>query len=247
MSSQITVFTDGASRGNPGPGGWGALVISQSEPDTQGKVFELGGREEHTTNNRMEMTAALMALLVIKDRGLSGSIEMHTDSAYLLNGITMWVYGWEKNNWLTKEGEPVQNQDLWEPLVQVVRILKLRNDIAWKKVAGHSGLIGNERVDAIATHYADRETILLFTGAFDAYQAMLGGDVLAKQSSSVKTKKKTSSSAKAYSYVSCVDGIVAVDTTWAACEKRVKGKKGAKYKKALSAQEEAELIEQFKQ
>ncbi len=243
MNELVTVFTDGASRGNPGPGGWGAIVIAQPEFGAPGKVFELGGREDHTTNNRMEMTAALSALESIKERELAGVITIHTDSAYLLNGITAWVFGWEKNNWKTKEGEPVLNQDLWQALVQIVRVLKLKHEINWKKVDGHRGLVGNERVDAIATHYADKESILLFTGALDAYKALIGGDVFAQGEVHVK---KRSSSAKAYSYVSFVDGVIATDATWAACEKRVKGKKGARFKKAVSQEDEAAIIKEFK-
>ena len=105
----IIVFTDGSSRGNPGPGGWGAVVIEAS-----GKVVELGGREDMTTNNRMEIAAALGALAHIHTRGIAGDIEINTDSAYLLQGITMWVYGWEKNGWKTKTGDDVLNQDLWK-------------------------------------------------------------------------------------------------------------------------------------
>ena len=243
MNPIITVFTDGASRGNPGPGGWGAIIIANGPTPAESKVIELGGREDHTTNNRMEMMAALEALQTIRRRDLPGDVEMHTDSAYLINGITQWVHGWEKNGWLTKEGEPVLNRDLWQFLVEMVRALKLRKNIVWKKVSGHSGLRGNERVDEIATMYADKQFVLLYTGGLEKYNEMLGSDIFHVEKKAAK--KKSSSSAKAYSYVSYVDSKLHTDKTWAACEKRVKGKKGAKYKKSISAEDEAEIIKDF--
>ena len=246
MKPLITVFTDGSSRGNPGPGGWGAIVIANADKPVESKVIELGGRDDHTTNNRMEMTAAFEALKTIRKREIEGNIEIHTDSAYLINGITQWVYGWERNNWQTKEGESVLNQDLWQALVEIVRVLKLHRDIAWKKVSGHSGLRGNERVDEIATEYADKNFVLLFVGALTQYEAILGSDIFTVGKTAVKKKaKKSGSSAKAYSYVSYVDGKLHLDTTWAACEKRVKGKKGARFKKSLNKEDEALIVADF--
>src|SRR3989338_11268772 len=99
------IFTDGAARGNPGPGGWGAIVLT---PDT---AYELGGREGHTTNNRMEMLAVISALESIHDHE---GIVINTDSAYVINGIMRWVIGWQKNNWKTTQKEDVLNKDLWE-------------------------------------------------------------------------------------------------------------------------------------
>ena len=233
------VFTDGSSRGNPGPGGWGSVVIHDNA-----KVIELGGRDEHTTNNRMELTAAIEALRMIRDRKLEGEIEIHTDSAYMINGITMWVFGWEKNNWQTKEGEPVLNQDLWSALLEVVRQLKLKQNIVWKKVEGHSGLVANERVDEIATASADGKLALLFSGSYADYIKMLGADIF-HVISDTKSKKSSSKTGKAYSYISLIDGVIRTDKTWAECEKRVKGKKGARYKKALNEEEEKTIIKDF--
>ncbi len=245
MKPIVTVFTDGSSRGNPGPGGWGAIVIANADTSAQSKVIELGGRDDHTTNNRMEMTAALEALKTIRTRELEGDVEIHTDSAYLINGVTKWIFGWEKNNWLTKEGQAVLNKDLWQGLAEIVRVFKMKREIHWKKVAGHSGLRGNERVDEIATMYADKEFVLLFTGSLVQYETMLGSDIFTVGKTAVK--KKSGSSAKAYSYVSFVDGKIYVDATWAACEKRVKGKKGVRFKKSLDAADEAALIKEFTQ
>jgi ribonuclease HI len=133
------IFTDGSSRGNPGPGGWGALLIENTEKGA--RVSELGGREEHTTNNRMELMAALKALQFAEERKFTAPLELRTDSSYLLNGITMWVYGWEKNGWKTKEGEPVLNQDIWQELVAVSFRLKKLADLQWVKVARHDEIV----------------------------------------------------------------------------------------------------------
>ncbi len=241
-NNTITIFTDGSSRGNPGPGGWGAVVIA---PD--GKVTELGGREEHTTNNRMEIAAALAALSFVEERKVKGDLEIHTDSAYLLNGITGWVYGWEKNGWMTKAGEPVLNQDLWKELGAIVFRLKQKRVIDWKKVSGHTGHRGNERADVIATNAADQTLQILFIGNLSDYERMIGGSVFEGTSEDLVAKKESKSrnSAPAYSYVSLVGGMIETHKTWAECEARVRGKGGARYKKVFSAQEESDLIQEW--
>jgi ribonuclease HI len=241
----ITVFTDGSSRGNPGPGGWGALVIF---PTIDGsKVTELGGREEHTTNNRMELMAAQQALSFIETRKIEGRIEMHTDSAYLLQGVVGWMYGWEKNGWKTKTGEDVLNQDIWKEIAALVFRLKLKHEIDWVKVSGHSGLRGNERVDEICTNAADKAQQILFVGALEAYEKFIGGSVFELVDDGIKAKKKKSSSktGPAYSYVSMIGGLIQTHKTWVECEARVKGKKGAKYQKVFSKEEENNLIEEW--
>ena len=242
----ITVFTDGSSRGNPGPGGWGTIIIDNKI----GKVWELGGKEENTTNNRMEMMAVQEALAFIEKRKIEGNIEIHTDSAYLLNGITGWVFGWEKNCWKTKTGEAVLNQDLWKEISAANFRLKLKRKVDWKKVDGHSGLRGNERVDKIATMKADGEQVLLFSGSLSNYEKLVGGNIFDVSSdpsaSSGRAKKKSSSSKKAYSYVSMVNGKIEVCKDWATCEKRVKGKSGVKFKKVGSKEEEDSLIEEWR-
>ncbi len=144
-ANEIIVYTDGSSLGNPGPSGWGSVV---SSPD--GKVVELGGREKESTNNRMEMTAAISALRLIQERKLKGKIiNVHTDSAYLLNGITIWIFGWMKNNWRNAAKDPVLNKDLWEELYKLTFDLKNKYEIKWTKVKGHDGVKLNERCDLI--------------------------------------------------------------------------------------------------
>lgn len=260
----ITVFTDGASRGNPGPGGWGVLIIYpvNNEHELKGesiklKVTELGGREEHTTNNRMELMAAREALAFIESRKLEGKpnspdgersrIEIHTDSAYLLQGVTGWMYGWEKNGWKTKTGEDVLNQDLWKEIGALVFRMKMKHETEWIKVSGHSGLRGNERVDEICTNAADQAQQILFVGALDAYEKLIGGSVFDSIASTGKSAAKTKKqkTGPAYSYVSMIGGVIQTHKTWAECEVRVKGKKGTKYQKVFSKEEEKTLIDEW--
>ncbi len=239
----ITIFTDGSSRGNPGPGGWGAVVIA-----ADGKVTELGGREDHTTNNRMEIAAALGALAHIEKRKLAGDIEINTDSAYLLQGITMWVHGWAKNGWKTKTGDDVLNQDLWRELYALVFRLKQKQSINWNKVGGHIGLLGNERADLIATNAADNAQQILYVGSLAEYEQLIGGSVFSGTSDDkvvAKKKKSKKNAGPAYSYVSFLDGKIVTHRTWSECEARVKGKRGVRFQKVFSQDEEASLINEW--
>jgi ribonuclease HI len=232
---EVIIFCDGASKGNPGPGGWGAVVAAGE------RVVELGGREERTTNNRMELTAALRALERVSKKA-AAPVVVHTDSSYVINGITKWVHGWQRNGWLTKEKKDVLNKDLWGPLVEAVQ--NVPHGIAWEYVGGHVGIKGNERVDTIASDFAENKKVELYDGPRAVYGidlSDLGHDAgLAETKSSSRTRSK----AKAHSYVSLVDGVVEVHRTWAECEARVRGKT-ARFKKALSADDEARLIEEF--
>lgn len=133
----VTIYTDGACSGNPGPGGWGALLIYD------GVEKELSGGELETTNNRMELLAAIRALEAIKR---PCRIELYTDSNYLRQGITEWVHGWKRNGWKTADRKAVKNVDLWEQLHALVD----KHDISWHWVKGHSGDVHNDRVDALA-------------------------------------------------------------------------------------------------
>ena len=239
---EIIIYTDGSSLGNPGPGGWGSVLLF---PDK--KVVELGGREKESTNNRMEMMASIMALKEVEKRKIKAStIKIHTDSSYLLNGITMWIHAWVKNNWKTKADEDVLNKDLWEILYKVQLNLKNKYEIEWVKVAGHAGVHLNERCDVIATSFSANNTTILFTGTLSNYEKLFGK--INQEIPEVKTKKKGSknkSSKTAYSYVSAVGEKVHADKTWAECEKRVKGKSGVKYKKVFSKEEEQDLVAEW--
>jgi len=131
------LYTDGACRGNPGPGGWGALLL------WDGHRKELHGGEPATTNNRMELTAAIEALRALKGPCV---IELHTDSEYLRNGITKWIHGWKRNGWKTSDRKPVKNADLWQALEAETGT----HDIDWRWLRGHAGHDLNERADALA-------------------------------------------------------------------------------------------------
>jgi len=240
----IIIFTDGASRGNPGPGGWGAVSIYPNGK-SEIRVDELGGRDDMTTNNKMELTAAIKALEDFDNYYADMSqyrFIIHTDSSYVINGITKWVHGWVKKNWITTEKKDVLNKELWQALMKAVE----GKNLSWKYVGGHVGIAGNERCDEIATGLADKNEIKLYSGSLSSYGIP---DVLninfddAKKAS--KKTDKSRSNAKAYSYLSMVDGKIMTHTKWAECEARVKGVKGAKYKKALSKSEEGEIIKEW--
>lgn len=140
--SEVKIYTDGACRGNPGPGGWAAVLM------TRGTERELSGAEAHTTNNRMELTAAIRALEALKR---PCEIDLYTDSQYVKNGITTWILDWKRRHWRTADRKPVKNVDLWQRLDELVGGHK----ITWHWVRGHSGHPINERVDALANAAID--------------------------------------------------------------------------------------------
>jgi ribonuclease HI len=136
-SKPVTIYTDGACRGNPGPGGWGVLL------QWGDKVRELQGGERSTTNNRMELMAAIQALSALKRRCV---VHLHTDSQYVRKGITEWVKSWKARGWMTASRKPVKNRDLWERLDACVQ----QHEVHWHWVKGHAGDPGNERADELA-------------------------------------------------------------------------------------------------
>jgi ribonuclease HI len=140
--SLVEIYTDGACRGNPGPGGWGAL-LSSAESEK-----ELSGSEKLTTNNRMELTAVIRALEALKK---PAEALVYTDSEYVRKGITEWVKNWKARGWKTADRKPVKNQDLWEQL----DALAAAHKVEWRWVKGHSGVPGNERVDRLANEAID--------------------------------------------------------------------------------------------
>ena len=162
MSEQpIVVFTDGASKGNPGPGGWGVIILT---PD--GHVTELGGGAPLTTNNKMELTGAIRAFEHLRATG--GPVAIHTDSTYVIKGIREWVHGWKRRGWKTATGSDVLNRDLWERLDGLTSARGPRT-IAWHYVRGHVGIPGNERVDRIADAFAMHTPVALYDGPLDGY------------------------------------------------------------------------------
>ncbi len=244
LESTITIFTDGSSRGNPGQGGFGAVIVYNDGElkVSSGKfqVKETGGREEHTTNNRMELRATISALSFVSTLNPKPyTLLVYSDSSYVINGITKWVYGWQKNNWTTSQKKPVENRDLWEKLISST----IYRTIEWKQVGGHVGVAGNDRCDQIATEFADGFSPKLYSGHFENYPIKNILDIKENDLASMaKSSSKSHAKAKAYSYVSSVEGKVLTHKTWGECEQRVKGKSGAKYKKSLSAENEKEII-----
>ncbi|CAA9561112.1 MAG: Ribonuclease HI [uncultured Thermomicrobiales bacterium] len=134
---EVTIFTDGGCKGNPGPGGWGAVLLSG------GRRLELSGAESETTNNRMELRAAIEALRALKRRC---RVTVVTDSEYLRNGITAWVQAWVRNGWRTKDRQPVKNAELWRDLLDAVS----GHEVTWRWTKGHANDVENNRCDALA-------------------------------------------------------------------------------------------------
>ena len=142
MIKQIEIWTDGSCSGNPGPGGWGALLVSGEDEK------ELFGGQENTTNNQMELKAAIEALNALK---APSKVILHTDSTYVKDGLTKWIHGWKKNGWKTAAKKPVKNKEYWQALDAACQ----RHDITWKWVKGHAGDPGNERADELANRGTD--------------------------------------------------------------------------------------------
>jgi ribonuclease HI len=159
MSEIQSLYSDGACKGNPGPGGWGSVVYF-----TDGQVTELGGSDRATTNNRMEMQAAIEALKFFQSAGQTTPCTLYTDSEYVIKGITSWLKGWKSRKWKTAAGKPVLNQDLWEKLDELTIAIRQQTNgqpIRWEYVRGHSGNPGNERCDTIASAFAIGQPITL--------------------------------------------------------------------------------------
>ena len=232
----IVVFCDGAAKGNPGPGGWGVVIAT-----TDGNVVELGGRAAHTTNNKMELTAAIEALTAVAS--MPGPVAIHTDSTYVIKGIGEWIWAWRRRGWKTAQGGDVLNRELWQALDALVTA-RAKGTIAWHYVRGHSGIPGNERVDAIADGLARGLPITLYQGPLTGYDVAifdLPDDTAVpkrRDSAAGPFARKTA----AHSYLSLVDGTPMRHGTWAECERRVKGRSGARFKKAASADDERAIL-----
>lgn len=235
MQKRTVVFTDGSSKGNPGPGGWGVVIIS-----ADGLVRELGGGAPLTTNNKMELTGAIEALTALRadDRPL----DIYTDSTYVIQGIREWIHGWRRRGWKTATGAEVMNRDLWEALSNLTSSRGPRN-ISWHYVRGHVGTPGNERVDRIADAFATSQPMPLYEGPLADYPV---DDIMHLPDDTAVPPRKTSASggakAAAYAYLSVVDGTPMRHATWAECEARVKGRSGARFKKATSAADQEAIL-----
>ena len=150
-NENITIYTDGAARGNPGPAGWGAMILAGK------KIFEIGGASGHATNNQMELTAPVEALRYIKKKKTDVQIEIISDSKYVILGITEWIFNWQRNGWRNAAKKPVINRELWEELQKLSEELKPK----WTYVKGHNENKYNDRADLIATSFADGNPVSL--------------------------------------------------------------------------------------
>jgi ribonuclease HI len=236
----LTIYTDGASRGNPGPGGWGAVVL------VDGYAMELAGAAKKATNNQMELEAVISVLSDSGAKAHKGPVVVHSDSAYVINGLTSWMYGWEKKGWVTMAKTPVENKMMWQKALVLAK--EYGDRLTFTKVSGHAGDLYNERCDELAVAAALGKKETHFKGSQKDYDAFLKeiGTTKKVEGGKVKIKsKKKKDTGPAYAYVSTVGGKVYSDKTWAVCEARVKGKKGAKYKKVFSKAEETSLVQDY--
>jgi ribonuclease HI len=233
MKKKITIFTDGAAKGNPGRGGFGAVI---SYDDV---VLEIGAFKSHTTNNEMELKAVVEALKEIADK--KGIAVIYTDSKYVVEGAKGWIFGWLKNGWKTKADTDVVNKELWQELLPLLG----KVEIEWHKVPGHVGIIGNERADTIASDLAENKEVVFYDGPLSEYGLNIADTSYDEVDAKKRSDARKRQSQKAYSYVSMVDGVVQTHTTWKECEGRVKGKKGVRFKKSLDAGNEKEIMRDF--
>lgn len=217
--SFLEIYTDGGCIGNPGPGGWAAILVRDCGFE------EVGGGEKHTTNNRMEMTAAVEGLR----RAVPGDrVQVTTDSKYLHDGITKWIHGWKRRGWKKADGGDVLNRDLWEAVDLLVSSKKLK--VSWRHVRGHSGHAYNERCDEIANGFARGAPPKLQKG--DAA-------LFAVQESRDESPQLLTFPA----YMSLVQGKLIVQSSLGECEKRVKGNPETRYKKVCSRGELKDALE----
>jgi len=159
MSEKITIYTDGAAKGNPGKAGWAAVVLLSQNSGEPRVLVEIGGRKDHATNNQMELTAPIEALKYLKSEMSKTvfDIEIISDSKYVILGITEWIHGWQNNGWRNAAKKPVVNRELWEELYKLTQELKP----AWVYVKGHNEDKYNDRADLIATSFAEGEPVEL--------------------------------------------------------------------------------------
>jgi ribonuclease HI len=236
------VFADGACSGNPGPGGWGVIIVTPG-----GEVTELGGHEPGTTNNRMELTAVGKALRHLERT--PGPVHIYTDSTYVIQGITRWVFGWSRRGWKTAEGGEVANALYWKRLMALLAERKKSfaaeaSLVEWRYVRGHVGVPGNERVDEIAVAFSKGKSTKLYAGPLHGYGVAVH-DLPEDTSLPEEKPRQREEKAPAYSYLSEVGRTVMRHATWAECERRVKGVPGARFKKTRSAQDEAKVLEDW--
>lgn len=243
MQNQILIYTDGACSGNPGPGGYGSIVIANSAT-----VVELGEHFVQTTNNRMELQAVLSALKYCCDHfDEISQLQIFTDSVYVIRGSTQWLFGWKKRGWKTAAGDDVTNQDLWQIMDKLLYQIsqKFSVKIKWSFIRGHKGIAGNERCDEIGVAFSKRNPVHLFNGTASTYHfdvSVLPNEESLPELKGIQSAADKEASKKNTWYLSLINNQVAKYTTWKDCEAAVKGRPGVKFKKVTSTIEEQELL-----
>jgi ribonuclease HI len=219
----VVVFADGACSGNPGPGGWAALILRPTVSQSEISSLGLWGSASSTTNNVMELTALLKALETLSHEPAL-ELKVALDSTYVLKGCQEWRLGWRKRGWIKSDGSPVANLELWKKLDAMLNAR--RGPIEWIWVEGHAGILGNEWVDSRAVDACQNQS--------QGEEALsLESDFLTFEASVAKSKPI---------YLSLVDGVLKEHTRWSECEARVKGQKGARFKKVSSPQEREKCL-----
>lgn len=234
MKQEVIVFTDGACSGNPGPGGWGAVVLKN-----ESEVIEYGAGFNQTTNNQMELSSVIFVLKQLKN--FQGRIQIYTDSTYVINGATKWMWGWARNNWLNAEKNEVSNKDLWQEMYKLIPPLK--NQITWNYVRGHTGVVGNERCDEIAVAFSKGDSPYLYKTDYNSYPHRILPLPAPDPLPEMKFKSSASSKDEKVYYISVVNGVLSKHNTWSDCERSVKGRPGAKFKKVKNDQEEQVFLQ----
>ncbi len=227
--ARYVLVSDGACSKNPGPGGWGLIVLMPGD-----RVREFGGFEDATTNNRMEIFGTYRGLQEVYRDAMrvpdsvpkGGVIEIISDSKYVLDGASRFVKNWIKNGWKTSTGEPVKNQDLWEKLEKGQEMLRNQGfRLEYRLVKGHAGTEANERVDQIAVRFSRGESIDLYEGPLSGYAVSLEPGARFEPV-----------------YLSYVNGKLSRHSTWEECRRVTEGKRGARYKKIKNKLEEEETL-----
>ncbi|MEX2368878.1 MAG: ribonuclease H [Candidatus Paceibacterota bacterium] len=218
---ETLVFTDGASRGNPGSSGWGAVIAHD------GQVVELGGGIPEGTNNQMELTAVIEALEWLQGKEVA-TVSIYSDSTYTISGATGWVFSWDKRGWQTKDGDPIKNKELWQRYYELQKTLEF--EVNFHKVKGHASIPANERADDVATSFADGEIPDLKNVSQADYGVSLNPTAQYLEKSPV--------------YFSFVGGEARMHATWPECQKWVAGKQ-AQYRKVRTVVERDELLREW--
>jgi len=226
--NKILLFSDGAAKGNPGPAGWGVVIATP-----EGEVTELGGGARKATNNQMELAGVIEGLKFLE--GIAGEVSVLSDSTYVLQGISGWIFGWMRRGWKTASGGEVANIGYWKRLNGLVQDRKGMGAISWHYIRGHVGTPGNERCDAIASGHAAGRSPRLYRGALADYGISIHD--LPDDTSLPESKSSASRGGKKqkpHCYLSLVSGAFEQHASWPECEARVKGVKGARFKKAMT-------------